>query len=338
VLRWMEAVRGASPALVDGSPQVEPVAFVPFFERDTGGGYCTIDLSAFNWNRRRKAAHKLDPFGKTRAGVPVKRVSGADVLTELRGAVRDRDNQIAVIAHRTLRTKLESNREGAGETFVRWLQQATRAGLENRNMSVHPADAERKRLLEQFVSTPIERFFAAENPATIPWLVGIRCLNRDTGSIRKVNVPRRIDGNLTAQWYQSEAVVKLLYVGYRWADGKIDRQRPILFAVGQADELSRQKSGKWVPVEAPPESPLRGRPLGSDGNFKSFRREWEQAFGELCRSEGIVKLFTVAQGCVLEKMDGTRFQLRNFDKSEPWMTAAAFKNIRRVYRSPLRVM
>ena len=47
-------------------------------------GYCRIDLSAFNWNRRRKAAHKLYPFGKTASGLPMKRVPAATVLDELR--------------------------------------------------------------------------------------------------------------------------------------------------------------------------------------------------------------------------------------------------------------
>ena len=41
---------------LEGLPRVEPVEFVAFFEQDLGGGYCSIDLSAFNWNRRRKAA------------------------------------------------------------------------------------------------------------------------------------------------------------------------------------------------------------------------------------------------------------------------------------------
>jgi hypothetical protein len=37
-------------------------------------------------------------------------------------------------------------------------------------------------------------------------------------------------------------------------------------------------------------------------------------------------------------MNGTYFQLRNFDKSKPWMKGSPFRDIRRVYRSPLRFL
>jgi len=48
-------------------------------------------------------------------------------------------------------------------------------------------------------------------------------------------------------------------------------------------------------------------------------------------------VFRIAQGCVVEKTDGTRFQFRNFDKGAVWMKADSFKEIARVYRSPLQV-
>jgi hypothetical protein len=49
------------------------------------------------------------------------------------------------------------------------------------------------------------------------------------------------------------------------------------------------------------------------------------------------KLFHLTQGCVVEKMDGRRFQLRSFDTAEAWMKASSFRDIRCVYRSPLVV-
>jgi 5-methylcytosine-specific restriction endonuclease McrA len=335
---WMQNVKAASPQIADGLPRVEPIEFVQFFENDAGAGYCTIDLSAFNWNRRRKAAHKLDPFGKTGKGVPVKRIPAANVMADLLKGAAVRDKQIAAIAHRKLRTTLANNCEQAAQSLVEWLQQSTNAGLANGNMSAHPADRERLRLLETFVNTPVAEFLKSENPAAIPWVIGIRCLNQDTGSARKVNVRRQINGESAVQFYQSEAVIREMYVGYGSVDGQIDRRHPILFAVSQIDELSAGNRGRWTAVAVPPESPLRGRTLGTGESLKLFREHWKTAFADLCRAQGIGKLFKITQGCVIEKLDGSKFQIRNFDKSEPWMSSESLKNIRRIHRSPFRVM
>jgi len=338
VAQWMESVKAASPAMLEGMPRVEPVEFVRFFEQDAGGGYCTIDLSAFNWNRRRKAAHKLDPFGKTAAGVPYKRDSAANVFSELVKGAAARDKQIEVIAHRGLRQALALDRDRAGETLVAWLQQTTKAGLANENMSAHPADRERLRLLQKFVETPVVEFFKKDEPAGIPWVIGVRCLNLDTGGPRKVNVRRSINGNPAAQFYQSEAVIREMYVGYRAEHGQLDRRHPILFAVSQIGELSRIARGRWVQVDIAADSPLRGRPLGATDDLGRFREQWDAAFADVRQAEGITKLFRLTQGCVIEKMDGTQFQIRNFDKSEPWMSSESLKDIRRIHRSPFRVM
>jgi hypothetical protein len=81
-------------------------------------------------------------------------------------------------------------------------------------------------------------------------------------------------------------------------------------------------------------SPLNGRPLGSKGSLKEFLANWRKEFDHFCQEAGIVKRFLVSQGCVIEKMDGTRFQLRNFASDQPWAKGSPFRNIRRVYRSP----
>lgn len=336
--RWAEGVRSAAPPIHEGMPAIAPVPFVPFFEVDVGGGYCQIDLSAFNWNRDRKAAHKLDPFGKTLSGVPMKRIPAADVLTALRKAGSESQNQIESIANRGLRVKLKESGDNIPERFLQWLQDSVRAGLRVAQMSSHPADIERRRLLTEFTDHPIAAFFRAEQPAVIPWVIGIRCLNRDTGAPTKVNVRRVVNGNPRAQFYQSEAVVKALYVGYRIAEGEINRGAPIIFAVSQIDEVFRRNGDRSVSVSTSPESPLNGRALGEAGIRADFERRWNESFQKLCDSEGIAKLFKITQGCVIEKIDGRQFQLRNFDKSAPWMKDRPFHDMRRVYRSPLRAM
>ena len=117
----------------------------------------------------------VDPFGKTAAGIPYKRGRAAEVFSELAKGTVARDKQIAVLAHRGLRAALSQDRDNAPAAFVRWLQQTTRAGLANQNMSAHPADRERLRLLKAFVETPVTDFFKQEQPASIPSVIGIQC-------------------------------------------------------------------------------------------------------------------------------------------------------------------
>ena len=335
---WRQHVQAAAPEIAEGLPRVEPPEFVRFFENDAGAGYCTIDLGAFNWNRRRKAAHKLDPYGTTGQGVPVKRIPAAAVFAGLQKGPAVRDRQIAAIAHRTLRTALAHAGAQAGAALVAWLQQSTRAGLANGNMSAHPADCQRRRLLETFVNTPVADFLRTESPAAIPWVIGVRCLSQDTGASRQVNVRRRLPGEAAVQFYRSQASVREMYVGYRAVDKKIDRRHPVLFAVSQTDAVSRGKPGEWRAIDAPPESPLGGRTLGTGASLRAFREQWKSAFADFCRAEGIARLFKLSQGCVIEKLDGSTFQVRNFDRSEPWMSAESLKDIRRIHRSPFRVM
>jgi hypothetical protein len=335
VEKWQEKVRAAAPAAADGVPVVEPVALLPFFEDDLGSGYCRIDLSAFNWNRRRKAAHKLDPFGKTQDGRPIKRIPAANVLEKLRGAETVRDKQISQIAHRGLRARLERNRSDAAAELIRWLQASIRTGAGLARLGTHPADIARRRLLESFAVADV---LSPESPASIPWIVGVKVLSGDTGARQKVHVVRSLPGNSQAQHYQAESVVKQLLVGYCQGDEGPDRTRPVLLAVNQIDAVKRQARGKWTSLDVPADSPLLGRPLGSAEPLREFRRRWQAALDELLRAEGIAKLYRLSQGCVIEKTTGERFQLRNFDKSEPWMNSATFKNIHHIHRSPLAAM
>jgi hypothetical protein len=108
--------------------------------------------------------------------------------------------------------------------------------------------------------------------------------------------------------------------------------------VNQVLKVRRQAGGRRTPLEVLINSPLRGRPHGSREPLRDFLVRWHEAFAELCKSEGIVEVFRITQGCVIEKEDGTRFQVRNFEKSGEGMKAASFKGIRRVYRSPLQIM
>jgi hypothetical protein len=333
VAAWFEKVRAAAPETLLGLPRVEPVAFGPYFEEDLGGGYCSIDLSAFNWNRGRKATHVLDPFGLTTSGLPLKRKPAAAVLADLRDP-KKRDSQIAAVAHQGLRRLLEQQKEDAATCLVRWLQQTVQAGLTPSETGTHPADVVRRRMLEAFVAAPVEKVVAGEVP--IPPTVGVKCLNR--GSQNKVDVVRVDRDGIPFQRYQADPVVRELRVGYRARDGVLDRARPVLFVVTQGYEVHRQAGGGRVPVDVPEESPLRGRPHGSRTPLKDFLARWREAFDQLCKGEGVVEVFSITQGCVVEKVDGTRFQFRNFDKGGTWMKAAAFRDIRRVYRSPFQVM
>lgn len=303
---------------------------MPYFEEDLGGGYCSIELSAFNWNQQRKATHSLDPFALTRAGVPLKRKMAASILDELKKA-STRGAQIEQIAHRGLRELLRQQpAEQAPERFVRWLQRSVSAGLRQATASNHPADQARQRLLEAFATCPAETIVAGESP--IPSTIGVRCINK--GSQNKIDVTR-VDGEgKDFQRYQSQPVVRELYVGYKQHGGQLDRSAPVILIVNQIYGVRRQVGSRRVIVDVPADSPLRGRPHGSREKFKDFLVRWRDDFSKYCVSEGIVKTFKIVQGCLIEKTDGSRFQMRNFSKEGEWMRADSFRDIHRVHRSP----
>lgn len=330
---WREKVQAAAPGLLEGLPRVEPVAFVPFFEDDLGGGYCRIELSAFNWNRGRKATHVLDPFGATRTGLPLKRKPASAVLANLKDETA-LAAQVEAIANPGLRRVLQKDPEHADEKFVAWLQQTIRESLKRAEMSAHPADRARRKLLEQFVGAPVEKVVAGEE--AIPPTVGVRCVIM--GSRGKLGVTRVGKDGKVFQHYQADPVVRELYVGYRLKDGAVDRGKPAQFAVGQVYEMLRLSGGRRVPVYVDEDSALRGRPQGSRGPRKDFLARWRKEFDAFCHQEGLVEVHRITQGCVIEKEDGTIFQLRNFDKGGEWMRADSFKGIMRVHRSPLRAI
>ena len=199
---WLDQVRAAAPETLSGLPRVEAVPFVPFFERDLGGGYCAIDLSAFNWNRKRKATHVLDPFGMTRSGIPLKRRSASSVLAALTDPVR-RDKQIASVANVGLRRVLGKEPEEAAIRLVRWLQGTVQAGLQQGGMGNHPADVARRGILDRFVKADPTRVVAGEE--AIPSTVGVRCLV--TGSQNKLDVVRVDRDGHEFQRYQADPVV-----------------------------------------------------------------------------------------------------------------------------------
>jgi hypothetical protein len=331
---WFAAVKAAAPETLLGLPRVDPVRFVPYFEEDLEGGYCKIDLSSFNWNRGRKATHVLDPFGVTASDKPLKRKPAAKVLAKLKEAAT-RAGEIDQVAHPGLRKLLGQDPEHAAEQLVRWLQQTVRAGLKNAAVGSHPADSARRRLLQKFVDAPAEAVVAGEEP--IPPTIGVRCC-RTLGSQNKVDVGRVGRDGKVFQHYQADPVVKELYVGYRMNDGQLDRAAPVLFVVNQIFGVKRQSGGRRTWATDVADSPLRGRPHSSREKLTDFLARWQQEFAKLCESERIAKVFRITQGCVIEKADGTQFQMRNFDKGGEWMRAAAFRGIVRVHRSPLRVI
>jgi hypothetical protein len=326
ITAWFEAVRAAGPDTLLGLPRVEPVVTVPNFEEDLGGGYVSIDLTAFNWNRKRKGTHVLDPFGLTSKGLPIKRVPAATVLETLKDKGK-RADQIASIAHRSLRETLQADPDDAPNRLVEWLQRSIRTEA----MGNHPADRVRRDLLKRFRQAPVEKVLSGEEP--VPPVIGIKCLI--LGSQNKVDVTKVDRNGKVFQHYQADPVIREMYVGYRMKDGELDRGKPLLFTVNQVYGVRRQTSGKKVWVTEAADSPLRGRPHGSREEWASFLARWRRELAHLWELEGIAQVFRITQGCVIERVDGSRFQFRNFDRGQPWMKTASFKGINRVHRSPL---
>jgi 5-methylcytosine-specific restriction endonuclease McrA len=331
--RWFHNAKKACPELLLGYPKIEAVKPIPNFEDDLGGGYFEIQLAAFNWNRKRKATHVLDPFGITPNGRPLKRIPAANVLDDLKDA-KTRDNRIEDIAHRGLRMALQKTPEEAAKRFLIWLQESVQAGLKKGCMGQHPADLARQQLLKAFVDAPLEKLLAGAE--AIPLIIGIKCIHR--GSQNKIDVTRCDASGAVFQRYQADPVIRELIVGYKERNGSADRSKPIQFFVTQAHALKWKQGGERVCVTDDPSSPLHGRAQGSAESQRDFLQRWQAACDHFFREQGIVKQFSIRQGCVIEKTDGSRMLFRNFDTGGPWMRKASFRDIRRVYRSPFQAI
>ena len=343
---WREQVRAAAPELSAGLPKVEPIERIEFFENDLGNGYLQIDLSAFNWNRQRQSGFKQDPFGATARGEPLKRKPADAVLANLLSE-KDRNGQIDSIAHPSLRRLLESRPEEAARLFVGWLQKTTRKGLARAERGTHPSDKARYAALEAFVNMPVEDFLRktavagkakGQSPPkreTIPPTIGIRCINK--GVRGKLTITRLNGTNGEVQRFAADPQYRAWYVGYRAGDDGVPvRTEPTVFAVNQAYAVKRKRGSNWVAVTDDRTSILSGVHLGAAGDRKEFMSRWRTELESVFQDHGIVQWFRVTQGCYIEKMDGTGFQLRSFDDKKTWMKNGPFKNIRRVYHSPLR--
>jgi hypothetical protein len=245
---------------------------------------------------------------------------------------KKRESRIGLITHCALRQHLQADPSTAPERFVVWLQQTTKAGLEEGTMGNHPADVARRRILEEFVATPVAAVLSGDKP--IPHTIGVRCVKLD--SPQKYHVVRVNGREEPFQHYMAHPVLRELHVGYRHVNGELDRSSPVVYCVNQVYRLLERTGGRNVEVDLPPQSPLNGRALGSREPLKQFLERWRNAFKEFCQQQGIVERFRLTQGCVIEKTDGTSLQLRNFDRSMPWMKSDSFHHILRVHRSPLR--
>ena len=250
---------------------------------------------------------------------------------------KKRKDQISRISHQALRDLLEADHARSPTNFILWLQESVRAGLSQATLSNHPSDQARQRLLEQFASCPVERFFSETDELSqdIPAVIGIRCLS--AGVAAGFNITRCDRKERVFQHFKSDPGLRCVYVGYCMKKGLLDRAKPILLRVNQVYAVTRQTSQGDQAIDVPADSPLQVA-LGSRGEFKRFLAEWQAVLDEYCTRLGIVKRFTITQGCVIVKCDGSRFQFRNFMRDGAWMKGSPFRNIRHVYRSPLRAI
>jgi hypothetical protein len=201
-------------------------------------------------------------------------------------------------------------------------------------MSRHPADRQREKVIRQFAETPVEAFLGKEATADVPGIIGVRCLKASTAKV--FDVVRCNASGKVFQHYKSDPRIRRLYVCYKAGEDGPNRAKPIIYCVNQVHRVWQRIGSRDVDLEFPADSPLHGRPLGSAEAEKAFLARWWTAFDRLCQEQGIAERFAVNQGAVVEKIDGTHLQVRNFDKNETWMAADTFCDIGRVHRSPLR--
>jgi hypothetical protein len=110
---------------------------------------------------------------------------------------------------------------------------------------------------------------------------------------------------------------------------------PEVYAVTPSLRVMRLQGTTKVPLAFPAGSPLLGRPHGRSIKTRAFLRAWAQAFEAFCHGRGLIRMFRMTQGCVVEKTDGGFFQMMNFVNNAEWMTREVpFWCVRRVYHSP----
>ena len=134
-------------------PVVEgPADRIGHFECDgNGDGYLRIDLSAFNWNWKRRSGCLTDPV-LVREGLPPARIAVRRVFDELPA-------KTGRILHSKLCRLLESDPTEVKANFIRWLQQSITLPV-----GEHPSDRVCWQILEEFKEAKVDDFLAEDKP------------------------------------------------------------------------------------------------------------------------------------------------------------------------------
>ena len=364
---WRERAAAAAPPAGEGGvpellrdPAVPPA--VEFFEEEDARGYRTVELAAFNWNRRRQSWMKDTVYGHTAAaeeaspypgGTPLIRKPLADLLVAFVPPAGkppkpgEPEKVAAAIAHAALRGRVLSALEANGpraaaEALLCWNQDRTRDGLRGGAETAHPSDRARRADLRRFVRTPAADFLREDDPAAVPPAVGVRIYA--VGSRGKNPLARDLPGRPAAQRMQEDGKA-FLVVGYpRDAAGAVRDDKPVRLTVSHSGAVTVNgpvfgEAAKAAKAEAAagfaPGHPLAGCPFGDPDRTRVAGADWGAAFADLCGRLGLARVIRLSQGCVVERRDGSRFQLRNFQGGKPWTATANLSGIRRVLRSPL---
>jgi 5-methylcytosine-specific restriction endonuclease McrA len=331
---WRRGVRERRPDVNTDGKLSAPLAVsnLEGFEEVTPYGTYTTGLLMTNWSRRDKARFDASFYGQWR-GRPTRRIPATRVVENLRntGGGRKMQDALERIVHPGLRKTLldawgSSDDVGAVETaLVKWLQQSTRRGIEDRPEPTNPASRARWKELRDFCDD------SGRDPLQIPAVVGIRCV--DLGARGYEMVERVLEGR-TIHRLKPTANVREKIVAYGAGDdGLPDRTKYVLLDVHQNSRLKPSGAQVASLPPVPEDSPLAGRKLGDGKKLVDHRREWEAALKSYLSGAGLVEWHRLTQGCVIEHEDGSHRFVRNFKTGVGFKTGWC-RGIMRVYRSP----
>lgn len=336
--RWRREVRQRSPDSVDKSGRLQggsAATTLENFEEATAYGTYSVDLLTTNWNRLDKARFDVLIYSGW-GGRNTRRIPATRVVENLRKDGSKVAKSIECIVHPGLRQTLLDSWAASGDlddlerTLVRWLQRATRAGIEGRPEPRHPADRARWTELKSFCEDP------NPEPRHIPAIIGIRWVD-----LRSYEMVERLSGGRVVHRLEATDNVRQKIVAYKAGrDGLPDRNKHTTFNVYQNDRVKPAEGRKAGLPPITGDNPLsRGRRLGDGQKLSEFKREWEGALASYLAEAAFVEHHRLRQGCVLEYEDGSRRFIRNFRKTADKKGRVGFKpswcrGIRRVHRSP----
>jgi hypothetical protein len=296
---WALSVRKKVPDVgPDGVPEIADVSFaVAGFESVLPGNYVEANLSFFNWNRRDSRIQRQEIYGWNKyKNVPTKRTAASALAADLKktDSVEKAQKIIDNVLHPNLRSELEGANTGdqpgenCAKALTNWLRKTIKESLKRDKFSDHPANQNRKKMLQEFVKGKTD---------SMPVTIGVTMLRPDgRGHIDITRVGKNPSHIIHRYWADPPTIAKI--IGYKAGRSGVNKKTPLVFDWRQSGAIIPKR--KSIPLTT--EYLLRGHALGQERPDESA---WYQALHNYFKDIGIVEYAIIRQGNVVLYLDGT---------------------------------